>query len=262
MFNFAYKDIVFAHKLDYASSPEDEYGKHMHVFFELICFVSGSVNYHVETFERKLKPNDIVLIGPGKYHFAEVNRNEPYERYVYKFPAEFLPEHIDVNELCKAPFFIADPLVEALIKGMDNFVEEYGEDDAYVLAKSQMEMILVMLSHARQRTNAETSDEVVSRVIDYVDYHIKDPITLESIAKDMHFSPSYLASRFKREMKTSLMKYVRSKKIFVAHAMICSGNKPHDVAELLSFEDYSTFYRNYLKMIGHPPTGVTKKGAI
>ncbi|MCR5079065.1 MAG: AraC family transcriptional regulator, partial [Bacilli bacterium] len=255
------KDLILSHKLDYASSPEDEYDKHMHVFFELLCFVSGSVNYHVETFERKLKPNDIVLIAPGKYHFAEVDRQELYERYVYKFPIDFLPAHINVNELCETPFFIADPVVEGMIKALDGYVEQFEDDDCYVMGKAQIEMILVMLSHARERTKVETSDEVVSRVIDYVDYHIKDPITLESIARDMHFSPSYLASRFKREMKTSLMKYVRSKKIFVAHTMIGTGAKPHDVAELLSFEDYSTFYRNYVKMIGYPPTGVTKKPA-
>jgi hypothetical protein len=45
------------------------------------------------------------------------------------------------------------------------------------------------------------------------------------------------------------MQYVRSKKIIIAHQLILGGMKKSEVAEKLSFENYSTFYRCYKKMI-------------
>ena len=54
-------------------------------------------------------------------------------------------------------------------------------------------------------------------------------------------------------LKCSLMKYIRSKKIVLAQQMIREGRKAVDVAEELSFNDYSTFYRSYLKVTGMSP---------
>ena len=55
-------------------------------------------------------------------------------------------------------------------------------------------------------------------------------------------------------MKIPVMQYVRYKKIIAAHQMILAGAKKSVVAELLDFNDYSTFYRSYVKIIGHAPT--------
>ena len=259
MFSFLYEDIDFAHKLDRASSPDDEYGKHLHVFVELLYFVSGSVVYHVENREKKLQKGDLILIAPGNYHFAEVDRGNLYERYVFKFPAAFLPKHIDLDSLAEDPFFVADPLILRLIQNFDSIYERFEGPDTYILFRNQIQNLLIFLSHLRTEGGSQTSDSVVSEAIRYIDSHIRDPLTLEGIAKDLHFSTSYLASRFKREMKTSIMRYVRSKKIVLAHALVSSGSKPHEVAEALSFDDYSTFYRSYTKMIGRPPSGDRKK---
>ena len=53
MFTFTYKNVDFAHKMDYASAPNDEYGKHMHPFLEILFFVSGDAEYTVESEKRK-----------------------------------------------------------------------------------------------------------------------------------------------------------------------------------------------------------------
>ncbi|MBP5217271.1 MAG: hypothetical protein J6038_05520 [Bacilli bacterium] len=71
MFSFVYKDIDFAHKLDHASSPNDEYDKHLHVFVELLYFVSGSVIYHVEGQEKNQRRND------ADHHEETIGINEP-----------------------------------------------------------------------------------------------------------------------------------------------------------------------------------------
>ena len=94
MFEFIYKDIDFAHKVDEASNPTEQYAKHIHPFNEIVLFITGDVVYTVETESRTLHPGDIVFIPSGKYHFATVNKDAKYERYVLKFPDKFLPDYI------------------------------------------------------------------------------------------------------------------------------------------------------------------------
>ena len=238
MFSFVKQDVDFSHKLDYASSPKDQYSKHMHVFYELILFVRGDVDYHVEGETRHLESGDIILMSPGKFHFATVNKDVSYERYVFKFPVSFLPSKRNV---------------ESAVRAFDTFYDLYNDEDLYLLAKCKMQEIMVYLANSRGNVPEFQNNDIISVLIDYIENHIKEDLALENIAKDLHYSESYLSNQFKKAMKCSLMKYIRSKKIVLAQQMIREGRKAVDVAEELSFNDYSTFYRSYLKVTGMSP---------
>ena len=116
-----------------------------------------------------------------------------------------------------------------------------------------MQEIMVYLANSRGNVPEFQNNDIISVLIDYIENHIKEDLALENIAKDLHYSESYLSNQFKKAMKCSLMKYIRSKKIVLAQQMIREGRKAVDVAEELSFNDYSTFYRSYLKVTGMSP---------
>ena len=254
MFTFVKKDIDFSHKLDHASSPKDEYNKHMHVFYELILFIRGDVDYHVEGETHHLKNGDIVLMNPGKYHFASVNHDVSYERYVLKFPVDCVPLLIEEKLKKKEPFYSFNKQVDTLIKELDTLHDSFNEDDLYYLYRCKILEIMIHLANIEQSgPESEENGDIISTLINYIQEHIKDNLTLETIAKDMHYSESYLSNQFKKTMKCPLMKYIRSKKIILAQSMIRDGQKATDVAEELSFTDYSTFYRSYIKIIGISP---------
>jgi methylphosphotriester-DNA--protein-cysteine methyltransferase len=60
-------------------------------------------------------------------------------------------------------------------------------------------------------------------------------------------------------MKAPIIQYVRTKKILAAHKMIEGGSKPYQVAKELGFDDYSTFYRCYVSIIGSAPANSNSK---
>ena len=62
-------------------------------------------------------------------------------------------------------------------------------------------------------------------------------------------------------MKISIMKYVKTKKLIAAHNDILSGLKKNEVAEMYSFDNYSTFYRLYIKTFHTSPGGKARKGS-
>jgi len=253
MFQFVHQEIDFSHKLDYASSPKDEYSKHMHSFYELLFFVRGDVDYHVESETRHLKGGDIILMNPGKYHFANANHNVSYERYVLKFPTRYVPESLADRLKNAYPFFSSNRYVESIVKGLDGLYDLFNDGDMYLMSRSKIVEILVYLANVRQGSPEFKNDDIISTIIDYIQGHLQEGLTLESIANDLHYSELYLSNQFKKTMRCSLMKYIRSKKIILAQALIKEGKKAIDVAEELGFNDYSTFYRTYVKITGVSP---------
>ena len=252
MFNFNYKSIDFAHKLDNSTTPSENFERHMHYFNEVIFFVSGDVDYHVESESRKLSPGDVIIVPSGKFHFAVCNLNQPYERYVLKFPDKILPGFlVDFIKNCSS--FYSDMMKYHLdFSTLDDFYSQFkSEEEIYALFIGGLIKFLIYLSKEGQESFTTTrQNDIIKRVIDYIDKHLNENITLESLCEHFYFSKSYLSNCFKKYMNTPIMQYVRSKKIIIAHRMIMNGMKKTLVAEQLGFENYSTFYRDYRKIIG------------
>lgn len=254
MFTFTCKNVDFAHKMDYASSPNDEYGKHMHPFLEILFFVTGDAEYTVESEKRKLRNGDCVLIQPGKFHFAEVNHSILYERYVLKFPEMLVPDHVKKTLYARSPFYRLTQEEIAVFRSLDNYYSTMNDDDMYIICVAKLWELFALLNNNKERVNNADNPSVVSKIIHYIEQHLEDNLSISKMSQELSYSESYISNSFKKEMHISIMKYIRSKKIIHAHSLIQNGEKPQDVCEKLNFNDYSTFYRQYLKVIGVSPS--------
>ena len=58
---------------------------------------------------------------------------------------------------------------------------------------------------------------------------------------------------FRTQMGMSVTQYIRVKKILYAQALIQNGLPPTLAAQYCSYDNYSTFYRNYKKILLHSP---------
>lgn len=262
MFQFDYRDVSFAHKNGFSSSPKDEFHKHMHHFYEVVYFECGSVEFHVEGVSRSLCPGDVVLIQPGQFHFADVDRGYAYQRYVCKVPEEALPPFLQERVQKLEPFFENCESLLPLLEELDRYAEEFlnDEEEMRCLCIGRMEELLIRLSK-QENVHLQAKDSSVARnLVDYIEAHLGEHLTLESLADAFHYSPSYVAMSFRKEMHVSLISYVRGKKIMAAHALIMRGVKPSDAAALMGFTDYSTFFRGYQKMLGTAPSSVKRSG--
>lgn len=253
MFNFIYKDIDFAHKIDEASNPTENYEKHIHYFNEIVLFVTGDVVYTVETESRKLQPGDIIFIPSGKYHFATVNSDAVYERYVLKFPDEYVPDYIKQKREVSSCFLGSAALYFDVFKNFDDLRQSYDDDELYATYLCETIQLLIKLYHTPSPIQKE-SPRIVTALINYINGHLDQKITLDTLNKEFNFSKSYISNEFKLYMKTPIMQYIRTKKILAAHKMIMDGAKTGQVAAHFGFSDYSTFYRSYLKIMGFAPT--------
>jgi AraC-like DNA-binding protein len=247
MFSFVYKDIDFAHKIGKNSSPTDEFYKHIHPFNEILYLVHGDIDYTVESKTLHLSEGDIVVIPAGKYHFVSGNLEDGYERYVLKFPSRVLPDFLTKKFADGDAFYTDTKKFNISFNLLDTYYETYSQDECYALFLCELTKLIVILCHTVPQTTDKNT--FIEDVIKYIDDNIYQPITMQSLVTHFNYSKSHICTEFSKYLKIPIMQYVRSKKIIIAHQLILGGMKKSEVAEKLSFENYSTFYRCYKKMI-------------
>ena len=249
MFSFVYGNIDFAHKIDNPSSPTEEYYKHMHAFIEILYFVRGDVDYTVESETRTLRPGDVVLISPGKYHFATVNlREKSYERYVLKFPEIMVPGYIKETLLAHRPFFTDTAAYATIFTGLDEYEKNFSKEETHTLFSGELSKLLIMMNRTAS-LGKQKANPFIEKIITHINNNITEEITLETLADDLMYSKSYISNEFRKYMHIPVMQYVRSKKILFAHSLIMNGMKKCEAAEKLGFMNYSTFFRAYRKTL-------------
>lgn len=248
MFRFVSNGINIAHKLSNASDPGNDFGRHMHNFYEILFIVKGSVKYNVESEKRKLNARELVLVAPGRYHFAEVSDNAPYERYTLKFPEYIVPAHVLNRLRDKEAFFGVQKTYSDFFFNLDSYINKYSEADLATIFQCEIVKLLIMLCN-EEACSGEQSD-IIAQVVAYIDKNICLPLSLDTISQEFSFSKSYISKQFKKTMKIPIMHYVRYKKIIHAQELILNGEKKSYVCKKLGFDNYSTFYRNYLSILG------------
>lgn len=257
MFKFKYKDLDFSYKLDSASDPADDYQSHMHYFNELIFFIDGDVKYTVESNTEQLKRGDLVFIPSGKYHFAEVKKDSMYERYVLKFSDSIMPDFLR-NKIHGANFFFGNHReLQPQFDQLDSYYNNFSDEELYTLFVCEIVKMMILLF--KNPTDVKRQyNNMLSPILRYIDENIQNSITLDTLSEQFHFSKSYISNEFKKYIKMPLMQYIRTKKIIAAHNMLLTGRKKYEVAEIFGFDDYSTFYRTYVKVMGFSPAAAVK----
>lgn len=98
-------------------------------------------------------------------------------------------------------------------------------------------------------------DERVLRVIDFVDAHLADPLTVERLAHLVHLSPSRLTHLFVEHVGTSPQRYVERQRMTRAKQLLDLTNRPVGaIAQDLGWEDALYFSRRFRQFTGQSPT--------
>ena len=97
------------------------------------------------------------------------------------------------------------------------------------------------------------ANPTLENILRYIDEHPEAHLTAEDLSREFYMSTSWIVHTFRKTLGISLMQYIEKKRILYAESRICDGISPTEVAKLCHYENYSTFYRQYKKVLGHTP---------
>ena len=94
----------------------------------------------------------------------------------------------------------------------------------------------------------------IQRVINYVDFHLADPLSLQVLSEIVAVNPSYLSTQFKKETGHNLTDHISQKRVQKAIFLLNSTELPiHAIAERVGILDENYFSRLFKKVQGLSP---------
>lgn len=103
--------------------------------------------------------------------------------------------------------------------------------------------------------NDKDAHKLIEKCKEYIHNNYAKDISLESAAKYVHLSPSYLSKLFKSQTGDAFSNYVLNFRINIAKNLLSAGiYKASEVAEIAGFYDLKYFYKVFKKITGITPS--------
>ena len=242
---------------------KESFKLHNHDTCELYIFIYGKGKFLIEGNEYPLSNGDIILLRPAEAHYIDIDTSRPYERFSVHFSEDFF-KAFDKDNL----------LLEAFLNREAGTFNRYSRDDF----KPEIYNLLVnnLFSESQNRhlqiscnllpllneiykvykSNRETTtqgESLTQQIVRYINNHINDNITLDTICNKFYISKPQLCRNFKAATGSTVQNYVNAKRLVNAKRMMSGGISPTQAAGLCGFNDYSVFYRAFYKEYGKAP---------
>ncbi len=247
----------------------EDYALHCHNFYEVFYFLSGDADYLVEGVNYQPTPGSVLLLSPHAFHGVRVNSTSPYRRYSLHFHPDLLASDRrefllrafpHTGESAKQPIYFEHTQAFHLLSYLESLESCSRKNDTF---KEQMlpicvEALLAQIADMSDSCNAfsnknEDHTTQMSSILFYLNQHLKEPITLDEIADHFFISKHHLNKVFKKATGTTVIDYLLRKRIAYAQMLLFNGCHAKEAAANSGFLDYSSFYRSYTRILGHPP---------
>lgn len=239
---------------------------HEHDRYEILLFLEGDSNYIIEDRSFPLEPYDITIIKKHQLHRMRHNSATPYHRIVlFVEPAFFSQFKCEEYELHFANITtnIGNKIPASIVRSSgiyDAFMElkKYSENytinaDSPILHACIIK-ILYLIHKTNQFSLPEYPNETVSKVIQYLNNHFTENITLDILAEKFFISKYHLCKVFVNATGLTIHKYIQLKRFVMVRELYTEGMSLLDASLQAGFLNYSSFYRAYTNEYGVSPT--------
>lgn len=248
----------------HTASPQSKYYRmHAHDTYELLLFLHGRGTYIVEGHRYEVARGRLMLMRPGEAHRLLPDETEPYERLCFNFsenPFGALDEHNRLlhpyteRQLGENNAYMLED-VEDLMRDipLERVRADAGEARLRLLLFLERTLLAVYTRFQQQRTHRADKRSRAEEVLQYVNLHLSEPLSLPQTAEAFYMSPAQLERLMNRSVGVSFWKYVTVKRLLMARELLRQGQSATSAAHRCGFEEYSTFYRAYRKQFGRSP---------
>lgn len=242
---------------------------HSHNYYEIIyCRTSSGVEYLVGSDRYRLQKGDIVLVPPGVSHrpILPERMTVPYERDVLWISTDFFdyvegiaPDPTAANRDHSVPIRTAGTRWEFLGDLFRTGVLEEEEKrpgwEAAVLGNTLMIFTHMKRAYIERSTGTMKAEkpELLDRITAYIEQNYAVHITIDELARQFYVSNSTISHLFKQKMGVSLYRYITQRRLIAAKILITDKVPMEEIARIVGFADYSTFYRAFKQEYGISP---------
>lgn len=255
----------------YNDLKHPEVSLHSHDYYEFYFFLEGDVSIQIGKEVHSIKPGDILLMPPKISHRPIFHsENVPYRRFVFwisqdycRHLAELSSDYvylIDYVRKNKKYIFHNDPIsFNTVHSKIVRLLEEihsqrFGQDTQVTLCVNDLIFYLNRLAYEQNEPARITGElDLYQKLLEYIEDHLDEDLSLESIASEFYVSKYHIAHIFKDRLGMSIHQYITKKRLSLCKEAILGAASITEVYQSFGFSDYSSFFRAFKKEFGMSP---------
>lgn len=229
-----------------------QFHAHMHRLCEIILVLEGCVTVSIEGTEYMVQAGSMIFIKPNLIHSVRT------EDYSHSITCIFASEMIMAISDSLLRYRFTSPLVQNVPDYYRELLNQLDDDVGIGMAKGVLYILSDSFYKQIDYTKTERDSEgasLVRRVIDYVDSNKENKISVQEMAKELNYAPTYLSRYFYKNVGIPFSEYVNRVKI--DHVCYLLRNTQEDIATIsdkCGYGSSSSFNRNFKEIVGCSPT--------
>ena len=251
---------------------------HSHSTWEFVYCDHGHVTVWDDTRVLELRAGEMTFHPPGIHHHIHVG-NTPTTMFLMSFACTnecmklFARKKLSVNEEQQA---IINLMIQELTGAFELNHGQLQLDEfhpsssapagAEQLVCGHLEWLLISMirngvdtpapgSVSSEKLEAVLQARIMTELKNYVRQHLGEPITIEDLARHVHYSRTYITVQFKAATGMSIMDYVEQQRIRRAKELLGQGNRTiTQISEDLGYSSLQYFSRRFHKAVGCAPS--------
>lgn len=253
----------------YSEKTDADINVHVHECCEVFFNITGGKSYLIGDRIYDVGEGDLFIINQFEAHKITCLENAPFKRFVLKIhPAFIYSSSTETTDLSGCFYTRGDNVsnkISLTYKEQQNLLKlfetlktenEFGDDIIKNSAILSMLVYINNLFNARCETDKfknNIDDKLVKKAISYINSNFSQNINLEIIAGELYISVNQLCRIFKKNLGTTVTKYIAGKRISEAKKLLKNGHSVSDTAILCGYRDYANFIRSFKKNVGVSP---------
>lgn len=263
---FVYRDntCYLHHTLTIDPSTDDlAFKSHSHNMVEVYYFLRGNARFVVEGNIFNLERGNVLVMASGQTHNLLLEPSVVYERMALLIDtAAVPPEYENLSEKIYegANLFALDKREQLWFEESFATITKSPDEMQKHLIISFAAMVFAVLGNKLNR-NAQprVEDDMIKKTINYISKNLSGELSLDIIARTLYCSRVTLNRKFREIMGCTVWEYVVRRRIYSARQQLFLGDTITDVYQKSGFNDYSSFFRAYKKVVGISPSEDIKK---
>lgn len=243
---------------------------HSHDYYEFYFPMEGDIEMEIRGRHCPMSPSNVILIPPGVAHRAIVHSSASYRRFVFwiskSYVEQLMTQAVEYGYILQRAVrgeqyiysFPADAMIELhqqLLRILEEIHSFSFARDTWIALLIQ-QLLLDINRDAYQMTHVtgnERETDLLERLLNYIDEHLDEDLSLDQIADDLYISKYYAAHVVRQQLGLSLHQYILQKRLRQCALELAQGKPVTKVYQMHGFHDYSSFFRAFKKMYSLSP---------